>query len=132
MSINDPIADMLTRIRNGARQKFNTVDMPASRLKVEVLKILKREGYIKNFVTRKRKAYNILKVYLKYAEDGTCAFEKLDRVSTPGRRVYVDKNTIPIVAGGYGMAVISTSRGLLTSQEAHKKGVGGEVLCRVY
>ena len=106
--------------------------MPASRLKVEVLKILKREGYIKNFVTRKRKTFNVLKVYMKYAEDGQCAFEAIERISTPGRRVYVDKKTIPIVAGGYGTAVISTSRGLLTSQEAFKRGIGGEVLCQVY
>jgi small subunit ribosomal protein S8 len=132
MSINDPIADMLTRIRNGARAGHATVDMPSSHLKVEVLKILKREGYIKNFVTRKRKTFNVLKVYMKYTEDGKCAFERIERASTPGRRVYVDKNNIPIVAGGYGTAVISTSRGLLTSQEAFKRGIGGEVLCKIY
>ena len=132
MSINDPIADMLTRIRNAARAGHATVDMPASRLKVEVLKILKREGYIKNFVTRKRKAFNVLKVYMKYTEDGDCAFELIERVSKPGRRVYVDKNCIPIVAGGYGTAIISTSRGLLTSQEAFRRGVGGELLCKIY
>ena len=132
MSMNDTIADMLTRIRNGARENFTSVDMPASRMKVEILKILKREGYIKNFVTRKRKSFNILKVYLKYAEDGTCAFEKLERVSTPGCRVYVNKKSIPIVAGGNGTAIISSSSGLLTSQEAKRRGVGGEVLCRVW
>ena len=132
MSINDPIADMLTRIRNAAKAGHATADMPASRLKVEVLKILKREGYIKNFVTRKRKTFNVLKVYMKYAEDGECAFERIDRVSTPGRRMYVDKKTIPIVAGGYGTAIISTSRGLLTSQEAFKRGIGGEILCKIY
>jgi len=132
MSVNDPIADMLTRIRNGAKQKFASVDMPASRMKMEVLKILKREGYIKNFVTRKRKSYNMLKVYLKYSETGECSFEKIERVSTPGRRTYVDKKTIPIVAGGNGTAIISTSRGLLTSQEAAKRGLGGEVVMRIW
>jgi small subunit ribosomal protein S8 len=131
MSVNDTIADMLTRIRNGAKQKFATVDMPASRMKVEVLKILKREGYVKNFVTRKRKSFNILKVYLKYTEQGECAFDTITRVSTPGRRIYVDKKNIPIVAGGFGTAIISTSRGLLTSQEAFKKGLGGEVICKI-
>jgi len=115
MSINDPIADM-----------------PSSSLKVEVLKILKREGYIKNFVTRKRKTFNVLKVYMKYTESGECAFESIQRTSTPGRRVYVDKKNIPLVAGGYGTAVISSSRGLLTSQEAYKRGIGGEVLCQIY
>ena len=127
----DPIADLLTRLRNGAKQKFASVEMPASRLKMEVLKILKREGYIKNFVTRKRKNFNTLKVYLKYSEAGENSFEKIDRVSKPGRRVYVDKKTIPIIAGGMGMAVISTSRGLLTSQEAYKRGLGGEVMFKV-
>lgn len=132
MSVNDPIADMLTRLRNGAKQNFASVEMPASRMKMEVLKILKREGYIKNFVTRKRKNFNMLKVYLKYAETGQNSFEKIERVSTPGRRQYVDKKTIPIVAGGNGTAIISTSRGLLTSQEAVKRGLGGEVVMRIW
>lgn len=132
MSMTDTIADMLTRLRNGASQQFASVDMPASRMKVEILKLLKREGYIKNFVTRKRRSFNVLKVYLKYTEDGVCAFEKIMRVSKPGCRVYVDKKNIPIVAGGNGTAIISTSSGLLTSQEAWKRGLGGEVICKIW
>ncbi len=130
--LTDPIADMLTRIRNGKDQKFASVEMPASKLKMEILRILKAEGYIKNFVIRKRKGINYIKVYLKYTEDNSPSFDHLVRNSKPGRRIYVDQNDIPLIAGGRGMAVISTSQGLMTGKEARSKGIGGEFICSIW
>ena len=129
--MTDPVGDLLTRLRNARKQKFETVEMPDSKLKQSVLKILKNEGYIRNYAVRKRKSFNVLKVFMKYTPEGEPAFDELDRVSRPGRRVYVDKNNLPVVAGGMGTAIISTSGGVMTTQEAKKKGVGGEVLCKV-
>ena len=132
MSMTDPISDMLTRLRNAQRQQFEVVEMPASRMKQDILKILKAEGYIKNFAVRKRKKHSILKVFLKYTPEGEPAFERIERVSKPSRRIYVDRKNVPVVAGGMGTAIISTSSGVMTSQEAIQKGCGGEVICRVW
>lgn len=132
MGMTDPVADMITRMRNAARQHFEFTEMPASKLKQEILKVLKKEGYIKNYAVRKRKNFNVLKVFLKYTPEGTPAFEKIERISRPGRRVYVDKDSMPFIAGGMGMAVVSTSKGVLSSHEAKKRGFGGELLFKIW
>lgn len=123
---------MFTRLRNAKDQKFATTELPASRLKAEILKLLKREGYIRNYVVRKRGGHNRLKVFLKYTEAGDPSFDKIERVSKPGRRVYVAKNEIPRVAGGMGTAILSTSSGLITDVEARRMGLGGELICKIW
>jgi small subunit ribosomal protein S8 len=132
MSMVDPIADLLTRIRNGNAARFPFVEVPQSRLKGEVIKLLKREGYIRNYSYRRRQTHMVLKVYLKYTDSGEKAFNNLQQVSRPGRRVYVGKDELPLVAGGLGTAIVSTSHGLMTSKEARNRGVGGEVICYVW
>ncbi len=129
--MTDPISDLLTRLRNAKKQKFETVEMPDSKLKQSVLKILKNEGYIRNYAVRKRKSFSVIKVFMKYTPEGEPAFDKIERVSRPGRRIYVDKDNLPVVAGGMGTAIVSTSSGVMTSHEAKQKGVGGEVICKV-
>jgi small subunit ribosomal protein S8 len=131
MSMTDTISDLLTRLRNAKKQKFESVEMPDSRMKQSILKILKSEGYIRNYSVRKRKSYSVIKVLMKYTPEGTPSFDKIDRVSRPGRRVYVDKKSIPTIAGGMGVAIISTPQGLMTSKEARKRGVGGELICKI-
>ncbi len=131
MSMNDTLSDMLTRIRNAKKQRFESVEMADSKLKQAILKILKSEGYIKNFAVRKRKNYNLIKVTMKYTPEGEPVFDRIDRISKPGRRIYVDKQNLPVVAGGNGIAVVSTSLGVMTASEAKKKGVGGELLLKV-
>ncbi len=132
MAMVDPISDMLTRMRNAKDQSFATVEMPASRMKMEILKMLKKEGFIRNFVVRKRKGHNVLKVYLKYTDEGVPSFDYITRISKPGRRVYVDKNNIPLVAGGMGITVVSTSQGIMTGHEARRRKIGGEVVCNIW
>jgi small subunit ribosomal protein S8 len=134
MSMTDPIADMLTRIRNGIQSRHDRVEMPNSKLKVEVAKILKSEGFISNYkvVQEDGKPQASLRVYLKYSEDGEPVIHGIERVSRPGRRVYRGKEEIPKVLGGLGLAIVSTSRGVLSGAEAARTGVGGEVLCQVW
>jgi small subunit ribosomal protein S8 len=134
MSMTDPIADMLTRIRNGITSHHDRVEMPSSKLKVEVAKILKSEGFVSNYkvVQEEGKAQATLRVYLKYSEDGEPVIHGIERVSRPGRRVYRGKEDIPQVLGGLGLAIVSTSRGVLSGAEAARTGVGGEVLCQVW
>jgi small subunit ribosomal protein S8 len=133
MSMTDPVADMLTRIRNGIQSRHDRVEMPASKLKVEVAKILKSEGFISNFkVVDENKTQGVLRVYLKYSEDGEPVIHGIERVSRPGRRVYRNKQEIPRVLGGLGLAIVSTSKGVLAGHDAVKSGVGGEVLCQVW
>lgn len=134
MSMTDPIADMLTRIRNGIQSRHDRVEMPHSKLKVEVAKILKSEGFISNYkvVNEDGKPQGTLRVYLKYSEDGEPVIHGIERVSRPGRRVYRGKEDIPQVLGGLGLAIVSTSRGVLSGAEAARTGVGGEVLCQVW
>ena len=133
MSMTDPVADMLTRIRNGIQSHHDRVEMPASKLKVEVAKILKSEGFISNYkLVDENKTQGVLRVYLKYSEDGEPVIHGIERISRPGRRVYRNKQEIPRVLGGLGLAIVSTSKGVLAGHDAVKNGVGGEVLCQVW
>ncbi len=130
--LTDPIADMLTRIRNSILIKNEKVDMPASRMKVEIAKILKEEGFIKSYKIIKDKKQGILRLTPKYGPDGKPLISGLKRVSTPGRRVYSGKEKMPKVMGGVGIAIITTSKGILTDKECRREGVGGEVLCYIW
>ncbi len=130
--MTDPIADFLTRIRNATRAKHSRVEIPASRVKGEIAKILLHQGYVKDVKLVDDSRQGLLRVYLKYDKENTPAIEGLKRVSKPGRRVYVKREEIPRVMGGYGIAVLSTSRGILTGTEARKEGVGGEFLCQIW
>ncbi|HYC90183.1 MAG TPA: 30S ribosomal protein S8 [Thermoanaerobaculia bacterium] len=135
MSMTDPIADMLTRIRNGITSHHDRVEMPVSKLKVEVAKILKSEGFISNYkvlAAEEGKVQGTLRVYLKYSDNGEPVIHGIERVSRPGRRVYRGKEELPKVLGGLGLAIVSTSRGVLSGAEAARTGVGGEVLCQVW
>ena len=129
---SDPIADMLTRIRNGMGARLPKVDIPGSKVKIEIARILKQEGYVANYRVANDNKKQILKVYLKYRPDRKPVITRLTRISKPGRRVYVDSHNIPKVIGGMGVCVLTTSRGVMTGQQARKTGVGGEVLCTVY
>jgi len=130
MSMQDPIADMLTRIRNGQSAEKKTVTMPASKLKTSVAEVLKEEGYITDFQNTELEGKPALQVALKYFE-GTPVIEKIERVSRPGLRIYRKKDDLPSVMGGMGIAIISTSKGLMTDRAARQAGHGGEVLCYV-
>ena len=129
--VTDPIADLLTRVRNAAMARHDSVNIPASKMKIAVAKILKDEGFISDFSIVKGETQRMIKITLKYI-DKQPAFIGLERVSKPGLRVYSGKKEIPRVYGGLGIAVISTSKGLMTGQEAWKKNIGGEVLCYVW
>ncbi len=132
MNITDPIADMLTRIRNANSVNKDVVDIPASNLKINIAKTLKDEGFIKEYKIIDNYPQNKVRVYLKYGKDYEKVITGIKRISKPGLRVYVNKDEIPRVLGGLGIAVISTSQGVLTDKEARKEGVGGEVLCYVW
>ena len=149
MSMNDPIADMLTRIRNGVRARHDSVRMPASKVKIGVVKILREEGYIKYFkvvragsVKRNPKSgdskeakplsYNLLIVYLKHGPDGEAIISGLERISKPGLRKYYKHDAIPRALGGIGLFILSTSKGLMTDRQARREKVGGEPICRVW
>jgi small subunit ribosomal protein S8 len=130
-AITDPIADMLTRIRNGIRARHARVDMPASRMRIELARILKEEGYISNYKVAEEEKKRILRVFLRYSPDGTSVISTLERVSRPGRRVYVSAREIPRVLGGMGINILTTPQGLMTGKNARKARIGGEVLCSV-
>jgi small subunit ribosomal protein S8 len=130
--LNDPISDMLTRIRNANRALHETTTMPASRMKVEIARVLKDEGYIKDYRVERGESFDTLFVELKYGRSRERVITDLRRVSKPGRRVYARKDRLPRVLGGMGTAIMSTSRGLVTSRTAQELGVGGEVLCFVW
>ncbi len=130
--MTDPIADMLTRIRNASKAKMEKVDIPSSRLKVEIAKILKDEGYVKNVKLVKDRRQGLIRVYLKYSEDELPIIQGLKRVSKPGRRVYAGAAGIPQVMGGLGTVILSTPKGIQTGKQAKKDNVGGEVLCQVW
>lgn len=132
MSMTDPIADLLTRIRNASRARHNRVEIPASRVKGEIVRILKDQGYVNDVKLVDDMRQGLLRVYLKYDMENKSAIEGLSRVSKPGCRVYVKRDEIPKVMGGYGITVLSTSRGILTGTEAREQGVGGELLCQVW
>ena len=135
MSMTDPIADFLTRIRNGIMAAHETVDMPSSNLKKELARILREQGYIESFDTaegRPGAAGERLIVKLKYTENRTSVISGIRRVSRPGQRTYVDAKHVPKVLGGMGTAIVSTSHGVMTGHDARKAGVGGEILCNVW
>jgi small subunit ribosomal protein S8 len=130
--MSDPIADMLTRIRNGIIASFDTVDIPNSKLKISIAKILKSEGFIKNYKVIPDRRQGILRIFLKFDDGGESVIGGLRRVSKPSCRVYTKGDSIPQIRNGYGISIISTSKGLLTDRQARKLGVGGEVLCSVW
>ncbi len=130
--MTDPIADMLTRIRNGLQARHQKVNIPASKLKVAIARILKEEGYIGNYKRSDGDGKPVLTLFLKYGPAGEKVLTSLKRVSRPGCRVYVGKQEVPKVLGGLGINVLSTSSGIMTGQEARKRGFGGEILCDVY
>jgi small subunit ribosomal protein S8 len=132
MNMTDPIADMITRIRNGVRARLPKIDVPASRLKIEIARILKHEGFIANYRFVDDGRQGTLRVYLKYGPGWERVITDLQRVSRPGCRIYCGKGEIPRVYGGLGINILSTSRGVMTGREAAKTGVGGEILCNVW
>jgi small subunit ribosomal protein S8 len=132
MNMTDPIADMITRIRNGVRARLPKVDVPASRLKVEIARILKDEGYVANFRLVEDEERRFIRIFLKYGPGWERVITDVQRVSRPGCRIYCGKTEIPRVYGGLGINILSTSRGVMTGREAAKTGVGGEILCNVW
>ena len=132
MSMTDNIGDMLTRIRNGGKARFDKVDIPASRMKISLARIFKDEGFIKNYKVIKDNKQGILRVYLKYDDRNLPLIQRIERVSKPSRRVYAGREELPKVQGGLGVAVVSASKGVMTDRQARKLGVGGEVLCQVW
>jgi small subunit ribosomal protein S8 len=132
MSLTDPVADFLTRVRNAIRARHQKVDVPASKLKLELARILKEEGYISNFKSTEEDGHKILRIYLKYGANNEAAMSKLERVSKPGCRVYVGHSEIPRVLGGMGINILTTPQGVMTGRDARKHGVGGEVLCEIW
>ena len=132
MSMTDPIADMLTRIRNAAKAGHQNVDIPASKLKTEIARILRNTHYIRGYRVTEDDKQGVLRVYLKYTEEETPTFHELRRVSRPGLRKYVTAVEIPRVKNGLGIAIISTPDGVLSDREARRRGVGGEILCTVW
>jgi len=132
MSMTDPIADMLTRIRNAGMAKHQKVDLPSSNLKVAIASVLKDLGYIKNFKTVSDEKQGVLRLYLKFDDENVPVIHEIKRVSTPGRRVYVSKDEIPSVKNGLGCAILSTSKGVLADAAAREAQVGGELLCTIW
>lgn len=130
--MTDPIADMLTRIRNANMNKQDKVDIPSSNLKMELARVLKEEGYIKNFKLLKDRKQGVVRVYLKYSQEESRVITGLKRVSKPGTRVYVAAEDIPRVMGGLGVAILSTSKGVMADNESRKRNIGGEVLCYIW
>ncbi|MCG8454215.1 MAG: 30S ribosomal protein S8 [Spirochaetales bacterium] len=132
MSVSDPVADMLTKIRNGAAAKHEKVDIRPSKLKMEIIKILKNEGYVKNFKKVTQDEYDVIRVFLKYDEKENSIIHGLKTVSTPGRRVYSGYKNMPRVFNGLGTVIVSTSSGVITGKKAVANKVGGEILCTVW
>ena len=132
MSMTDPIADFLTRIRNGISSDRDEVDIPASRFKVELARILREQGYIEGYSVEPARVGEVVRVKLKYTQDRSSVITGIQRVSRPGRRTYVQAGEIPKVLGGMGTAIVSTSRGVMTGHDARRQGVGGEVVAYVW
>ena len=131
MTMTDPVSDLLTQIRNATHAKHETVTVPNSKMKREIVRILKQEGYIDNYVLCEGDKQGTIRIQLRYAAGKRSVISSLDRISRPGCRVYANKSEIPAVLGGMGICILSTSRGVLTGNEAKEKGVGGEVLCMI-
>lgn len=132
MTLTDPIADMLTRIRNAGRAKFNSVDIPSSKLKVEIARVLKEEGFVRNFQLIEDSKQGILRIFLKYTQEEKNTIIGMERISRPSRRVYAKGKEVKPVLNGMGISIVSTSRGLMTDKKARKENVGGEILCQVW
>jgi len=132
MSVSDPVADMLTKVRNAVMARHEKVDIPASKLKLEIVKILKTEGYIKNFKKVNQDGANCIRVFLKYDDKNAPIIHGLEKLSTPGRRVYAGYKDLPRVYNGYGTVIVSTSLGVTTGKKAQEKQIGGELLCTVW
>src|SRR5574344_214990 len=132
MSASDPIADMLTKVRNAAQARHEKVDIPTSKLKLEIVKILKTEGYIKNFKKVQEDEKSIIRIFLKYDEANAPVIHGIEKISTPGRRVYSGFKDLPRVYNGYGTLIVSTSSGVTTGKKASEKMVGGELICTVW
>lgn len=132
MTMTDPIADMLTRIRNASMRRIEEVDLPSSRIRVEIARILREEGFLKGFKATKEEGLDVLRLFLKYTEEERPVISGLTRVSKPGRRVYAGTKEIPPVKRGFGIAIVSTSSGIMTDKEARKNNIGGEVICYVW
>ena len=132
MTMTDPIADMLTRVRNANMVKHETVDVPASNMKKEIARILLEEGFIRGYDVIEDGKQGIIRIQLKYGQTGERVISGLKRISKPGMRVYADKHEVPRVLNGLGISIISTSKGILTDKQARKEGVGGEVICYVW
>ena len=132
MNVTDPIADMLTRIRNAYKAKHKTVDIPSSRMKKEIARTLLENKYIRNYVEVEDNKQNVLRLYLKYDIKGEKSIIKLERISKPGLRIYFDKDKLKKIGREFGMYVLSTSQGVLTDRQARAKGTGGEVICRIW
>ena len=131
MTVSDPIADMLTRIRNAVMVRHDSVLIPASRVKLAIARVLKEEGFISDYEVLKGKPHRVIKVQLKYDDKNQPVLSGLERVSKPGLKAYVGKKEIPRVCGGLGIAIVSTSKGVMTGQQAWRQGIGGELLCYV-
>ncbi|MGD9971652.1 MAG: 30S ribosomal protein S8 [Desulfatirhabdiaceae bacterium] len=132
MAISDPIADMMTRIRNASKAKFSSVDIPGSRLKLEIARVMKAEGYIRNYKFVKDNKQGILRVYLKYGLNHMGAIMGIDRISKPSRRVYNKGREIKPVLNGLGISILTTSKGILTDKQAKTENIGGELLCKIW
>jgi small subunit ribosomal protein S8 len=132
MAVTDPVADMLTKIRNGCMAKFEKVDIPTSKMKLEVVKILKNEGFIKNFKKISQNGLHYIRVFLKYDDEMMPVIHGLEKISRPGRRRYSGYRTMPRVLNGYGTIIVSTSTGVTTGKKAVEKKVGGELICSIW
>ena len=132
MSVSDPVADMLTKIRNASMAKFEKVDITPSKIKLEIIKILKNEGYIKNFKKMNQEDAEVIRVFLKYDDRQQPVIHGIQKISTPGRRVYSGYRKMPRVLNGYGTVIVSTSSGVTTGRKAAEKRVGGELICSIW
>ncbi len=132
MSASDPVADMLTKIRNAAQARHEKVDIPVSKLKLEIVKILKTEGYIKNFKKVQEDNKSVIRIFLKYDDENVPVIHGLEKISKPGRRVYSGYKDLPRVYNGYGTVIVSTSSGVTTGKKAAEKQVGGELVCTIW
>ena len=132
MSMTDPIADMLTRVRNAVMASYDTVDVPCSNLKINIAKVLKSEGFIRNFKILSDRRHKTIRIFLKFDQNGDSVIRGIQRESKPSRRVYAKKDKLPKVLNGFGVNIVSTSKGVMTDKEARTEGVGGEILCSVW
>ena len=132
MSMTDPIADMLTRVRNAIMASYETVDVPCSNLKINIAKVLKSEGFIRNFKILSNRRHKTIRIFLKFDQNGDSVIRGIQRESKPSRRVYSKKDKLPKVLNGFGINIVSTSKGVMTDKEARTEGVGGEILCSVW